>query len=297
MKPLRTHDRYDYVPLRGRPDYSWPGGRRLAVYFALNLEHFAFGEGLGAELSPGGPQPDVLNFAWRDYGNRVGAWYMLDAFDALDLPMAALVNSTMYDYAPDLVAACRARGDEIVGHGRTNAERQGHLEEAAERELIGEATARITEGEGRAPEGWLGPWISHSHRTPDLLAEAGYRYLLDWCMDDQPIWFRCRGAKRIMAVPYPQEVNDIPAIAARKMGAPQFADLIIDQFDEMLLLSRDRPLVMGVALHAYLVGQPHRLRHLKRALRHIAARREEIWLTTPGAIARHCASLPAGVVP
>ncbi|MEA2816661.1 MAG: allantoinase, partial [Rhodospirillaceae bacterium] len=79
MKPLRTHDRYDYVPLRGRPDYSWPGGRRLAVYFALNLEHFSFGEGLGAELSPGGPQPDVLNFAWRDYGNRVGAWYMLDA--------------------------------------------------------------------------------------------------------------------------------------------------------------------------------------------------------------------------
>ena len=236
---LRTHDRYDYVPLRGRPDYSWPGGRRLAVYFALNLEHFSFGEGLGAELSPGGPQPDVLNFAWRDYGNRVGAWYMLDAFDALDLPMAALVNSTMYDYAPALVAACRTRGDEIVGHGRTNAERQGHLDEAAERALIAEATARMTEGEGRSPEGWLGPWISHSHRTPDLLAEAGYRYLLDWCMDDQPIWFRCRDGKRIMAVPYPQEVNDIPAIAARKMGAPEFADLIIDQFDEMLELSKD----------------------------------------------------------
>ena len=297
MKPLRTHDRYDYVPLRGRPDYSWPVGRRLAVYFALNLEHFSFGEGLGAELSPGGPQPDVLNFAWRDYGNRVGAWYMLDAFDALDLPMAALVNSTMYDYAPDLVAACRARGDEIVGHGRTNAERQGHFEEDGERALISEATARITEGEGRPPEGWLGPWISHSHRTPDLLAEAGYRYLLDWCMDDQPIWFRCRGGKRIMAVPYPQEVNDIPAIVARKMGAPAFADMIIDQFDEMLLLSKDRPLVMGVALHAYLVGQPHRLKHLKRALRHIVARREEIWLTTPGAIARHCAALPAGIVP
>ena len=77
-------------------------GRRLAVYFALNLEHFSFGEGLGAELAPGGPQPDVLNYAWRDYGNRVGAWYLLDAFDALDLPMAALVNSAMYDYAPDL---------------------------------------------------------------------------------------------------------------------------------------------------------------------------------------------------
>jgi allantoinase len=294
---LKTHDRYDYVPLRGRADYTWPTGRRLAVYFALNLEHFSYGEGLGAELAPGGPQPDILNFAWRDYGNRVGAWYMLDAFDALSLPLAALVNSAMYDYAPGLVAACRARGDEIVGHGRTNAERQGHLDEAAERELIGHATTRLTEAEGRLPEGWLGPWISHSHLTPDLLAEAGYRYLLDWCMDDQPVWFRCRGGKRILAVPYPQEVNDIPQIVGRKVGGEAFADIIIDQFDEMLELSQERPLVMGVALHAYLVGQPHRLRHLKRALRHIAKHRERIWLTTPGAIARHCVGLPAGIVP
>lgn len=294
---LRTHDRYDYVPLRGRADYTWPAGRRLAVYFALNLEHFSYGEGLGAELAPGGPHPDILNYAWRDYGNRVGAWYMLDAFDALRLPMAALVNSSMYDYAPELIAACRARGDEIVGHGRTNAERQGVLAEPEERGLIAEATARLAGMEGRAPEGWLGPWISHSHVTPDLLAEAGYRYLLDWCMDDQPIWFRCRGGKRILAVPYPQEVNDIPQIAGRKIGGDAFADIIVDQFDEMLELSQDRPLVMGVALHAYLVGQPHRLRHLKRALRHIAKHRDRIWLTTPGAIARHCQSLPAGIVP
>ncbi|WP_295142490.1 polysaccharide deacetylase family protein [uncultured Reyranella sp.] len=294
---LRTHDRYDYVPLRGRADYTWPAGRRLAVYFALNLEHFSYGEGLGAELAPGGPHPDILNYAWRDYGNRVGAWYMLDAFDALRLPMAALVNSAMYDYAPELVAACRLRGDEIVGHGRTNAERQGVLEEADERTLIVEATARLAEAEGRPPEGWLGPWISHSHVTPDLLAEAGYRYLLDWCMDDQPIWLRCRGGKRILAVPYPQEVNDIPQIAGRKIGGDAFADIVIDQFDEMLELSQERPLVMGVALHAYLVGQPHRLRHLKRALRHIAKHRDRIWLTTPGAIAQHCLSLPAGIVP
>jgi peptidoglycan/xylan/chitin deacetylase (PgdA/CDA1 family) len=211
--------------------------------------------------------------------------------------MAALVNSSMYDYAPELVAACRARGDEIVGHGRTNAERQGVLGEADERALIAEATSRLAEAEGHPPEGWLGPWISHSPVTPDLLAEAGYRYLLDWCMDDQPVWFRCRGDRRILAVPYPQEVNDIPQIAGRKIGGDAFADIIVDQFDEMLELSQERPLVMGVALHAYLVGQPHRLRHLKRALRHIAKHRDRIWLTTPGAIAHHCLSLPAGIVP
>ena len=294
---LRTHNRYDYVPLRGRADYAWPNGRRLAVYFALNLEHFSYGEGLGAELAPGGPQPDILNFAWRDYGNRVGAWYLLDTFDALGLPLAALVNSAMYDYAPTLVAACRARGDEIVGHGRTNAERQGSLDEAAERFLIREATERLAKEEGRTPDGWLGPWISHSHCTPDLLAEAGYRYLLDWCMDDQPVWFKCREGGRILAVPYPQELNDIPAIVGRKENASDFADMIVDQFEEMMELSAARPLVMGVALHAYIVGQPHRLRHLKRALRHIAGHRDAIWLTTPGAIARHCIGLPAGTVP
>jgi peptidoglycan/xylan/chitin deacetylase (PgdA/CDA1 family) len=294
---LTSHGRYDYVPLRGRRDYAWPGGKRLAVYFALNLEHFSFGDGLGAELAPGGPQPDVLNFAWRDWGNRVGAWYLHDAFDALGLPMAALVNSAMYDYAPELVAAHRTRGDEIVGHGCTNAERQGVLDEAAERTLISEATARLAKEEGRAPAGWLGPWISESKVTPDLLAEAGYSYLLDWCMDDQPIWFRCRSGKRILAVPYPQELNDIPSIVGRKDGAEQFADMIVDQFDEMRELSQARPLVMGVALHAYLVGQPHRLRHLKRALRHIARHRDAIWLTTPGAIAAHAMGLPAGTVP
>src|SRR6185436_2635163 len=231
------------------------------------------------------------------YGNRAGAWYLHDAFDALTLPLAALVNSSLYDYAPALIAAHRKRGDEIVGHGRTNAERQGSLDEGAERILIGEATARLTKEEGRAPAGWLGPWISHSHVTPDLLAEAGYSYLLDWCMDDQPIWFRCRGGRRILAVPYPQELNDIPAIVARKENGADFADMIVDQFDEMLELADKRPLVMGVALHAYIVGQPHRLRHLRRALRHIARHRDAIWLTTPGAIARHCIGLPGGTVP
>jgi len=292
---LPTHGRYDYIPLPERPVYDWPRGRRLAFYIALNLEHFAFGEGLGAELAPGGPQPDVLNFAWRDYGNRIGAWRLAELFDALDLPAAVLVNSVCYDYCAPLVAAFRGRGDEIVGHGRTNSERQGVLEEADERALIADATARLTAEEGVAPQGWLGPWISQSRVTPDLLAESGYRYLLDWCADDQPIWFRTR-AGRILSVPYPQELNDIPAIAARRMGAEEFADMIVDNFDEMLEQSTGQPLVMGIALHGYLVGQPFRLRHLRRALAHIGERRDKIWLTRPGDIARHVAALPSASI-
>lgn len=293
---LPTHGRYDYVPITQRADYSWPGGARLAVYIGLNLEHFSFGEGLGAELAPGGPQPDVLNYAWRDYGNRVGAWRMLEMFDALDLPVSVLANSAMYDYAPDLMAAHRARADEVLGHGRTNAERQSVLVEADEAQLIAEATAVLTRAEGRAPQGWLSPWIAESRVTPDLLDEAGYGYTLNWCMDDQPVWMRTRRG-RILSIPYPQEVNDIPSIVARKDGAAQFADMIIDNFDEMLTQSEQQPLVMGIALHPYLVGQPYRLRHLRRALAHIAAHRDQIWLTRAGDIHAHCRDVIPDLIP
>jgi allantoinase len=290
------HGRYDYAPIRGRPRYSWPNGAGLAVYIAVNLEHFAFGEGLGAELGPGGPQPDVLNFAWRDYGNRVGAWRLIDLLDALDAPASALVNSDIYAQAPGLAEAFRARGDEIVGHGRTNSERQGVLDEAGEAALIAEATAILARAEGAPPKGWLGPWISQSRATPDLLAEAGYSYLLDWCMDDQPVFMRTRRGP-ILAVPYPQEINDVPMIVARKIEGAAFAQMIIDHFDEMLAQSAREPLVMGIALHPYIIGQPHRLRHLRRALTHVAKHRERIWLTTAGAIAAHVWALPAGTAP
>jgi len=286
---LPGHGRYAYSALPDRPVYDWPGGKRLAVYLALNLETFDFGDGLGAELAPGGPQPDVLNYAWRDWGNRVGAWRLRDLFDGLDLPASVLVNSQLYADCPGLIEAFRARGDEIVGHGRTNAERQGTLDEARERALIAEATAVLTREEGRAPAGWLGPWISQSTATPDLLAEAGYRYLLDWCHDDQPTWFSTRDGGHILSVPYPQELNDIPAIVARKDTGRDFADAIVDGFDEMLAQAVHAPLVMGIALHPYIVGQPHRLRPLRRALDHIARHRDAIWLTTAGAIAAHAA--------
>jgi peptidoglycan/xylan/chitin deacetylase (PgdA/CDA1 family) len=288
--PLPTHGRYDYSAIHTRADYTWPGGRRLAVYIALNLEHFAFGEGFGAELAPGGPHPDVLNYAWRDYGNRVGVWRLLELFDAVKMPVSVLVNSSIYDYCPEVMAAFRQRGDEVVAHGRTNSERQGTMSEADERGMIEETSATIARHERKRPAGWLGPWISQSRLTPDLLHEAGYRYLLDWCSDDQPIWFKTR-AGRILAVPYPQEINDIPAIAVRRASAAEFADMIIDQFEEMRLQSARQPLVCGIALHPYIVGQPFRLRHLRRALQHLAQPRDDVWLTHAGSIAEHAAPL------
>jgi peptidoglycan/xylan/chitin deacetylase (PgdA/CDA1 family) len=181
-----------------------------------------------------------------------------------------------------LVAACIERGHELIAHGHSNAERQGDWSEADEAALLRHCRERIAAESGVTPTGWLSPWISESFITPDLLAEAGYRYTLNWCHDDQPTRL-ATSAGPLWSVPYPQEVNDIPMIVARQMTGADFADMIVDHFDEMLEQSRQQPLVMGIALHPYLVGQPHRLRPLRRALTHLA-KTQGTWWTTPGRI-------------
>jgi peptidoglycan/xylan/chitin deacetylase (PgdA/CDA1 family) len=290
VHPLRFHGRYPYSAITRRPDYAWPKSRRLAVYIGLNLEHFAFGAGLGAGIGPKNPEPDVLNYSWRDYGNRVGVWRCLELFTQLGIRVGALVNTSLYDYCPEVVEAFVKRGDELIGHGHTNSERQGEMSESKEKSLLEYCRDRIRKESGLTVQGWLSPWISESFVTPDLLQETGYSYTLNWCHDDQPVEMKTRGG-RIWSVPYPQELNDVPAIVLRQMDAPDFADLIIDHFDEMLEQSRNQPLVMGMALHPYIVGQPHRLRHLRRALQHIV-KEKRVWFTTPGAICKWVGETP-----
>lgn len=291
--PLRRHGRYPQTPITARPHFSWPEGEGLAVYVALNLEQYAFGEGLVEDLVPGIPAPDVLNNSWREYGNRVGAWRLLELFKSHSLPVSLLINSALYEEHAPLLDAFRAYGADFASHGRSNSEHQADLAEADEARLIDEVTQTIIANEGRHPGGWLSPWIAETERTPDLLHEAGYGYVLDWCMDDQPVWLRTRRG-RILSVPYPQELNDSAAIIGRQMGAAEFADMVIDQFEEMREQARSEPLVMGIALHSMIAGQPHRIRHLRRALAHIAAQRQSCWLTTAGAIAEAAAQrLPA----
>ena len=291
--PVPGNGRFPYSAITQRPDFTWPGGKRLAVYIGFNLEHFAFGEGLGAGIGPTSPQPDVLNYSWREYGNRVGAWRCLELFDQLCLPTAALVNTALIEHCPALLQAFVARGDELVGHGHSNSFRQSDLSEDVERALLAGCREQIIALQGKAPTGWLSPWISESLTTPDLLAEAGYTYSLNWAHDDQPIRMQTRTGQTLWSVPYPQELNDIPMIMGRHLDGSAFADMIIDNLDEMLAQSQQQTLVMGIALHPYIVGQPYRLRHLRRALEQIATARDQdtIWMTTPGAVCAHVASL------
>ena len=293
---LPTHARYAYSNITKRPEYAWPGGKRLAVYVALNIEAFSFGSGKGAAIAPPEQAASHSIFSWRDYGNRVGIWRLFELFDELDIPIEAQMNTAIYEMAPDIPEKLRARGDEILGHGETNSDEQGHLRESEERALIERVTAAIALREGKPPVGWMSPWLSNSGVTPDLLQEAGYRYFMDWTMDDQPVWLKTR-AGRILAMPYPIEVNDNRGIVWYRHTSEEFADLIVDQFDEMLAQSRRQPLVCPISLHPFIIGRPYRIRHLRRALQHILQHRNEIWLTRPRDICAHVESLAPGVLP
>jgi allantoinase len=293
---LESHGRYDYSAIAKRPDYSFPDGRRLAVHFCLNLEHFSFGEGLGNDYGTNQPQPNVRSYAWRDYGNRVGAWRLLELAEAYDLPYGVLLNTALYDYCPELVAAFSARGDEIVGHGRTNSERQIDMSMAEERACLQEVSEAIERHEGKKPGGWLAPYVCQTQHTPELLKQAGYRYMMDWPLDDQPIWFRTADGP-LLSIPYAHDLNDSLEVVTRRTSSQVLCENLIDQFDEMLAESARRPLVMGVVLHSFILGQPHRLRRFRSVVDHILKHRDRIWITRPGDICGFIESLPEGIVP
>jgi len=293
---LKSHGRYDYSAITRRPDYSWPEGKRLAVHLCLNVEHFSFGEGLGNDYAIAQPAPNVRSYAWRDYGNRVGAWRLIEFADHYQIPFAVLLNSALYDYCPELITAFAARGDEMVGHGRTNAERQTEMALEEERRCIGEATAAIEKNWGRKPLGWLAPYIAQTHDSLDLLKEAGYRYMMDWSLDDQPVWFRTKHG-RILSVPYAHELNDSVEVVSRKTGSEELCNNMIAQFDELLAESARRPLVMPIVLHSFVLGQPYRVHHFRRVIEHILRHRDQIWLTRPGDICEYIEGLPEGIVP
>ena len=295
---LKTHGRYNYSSLPNRAQYEWPNGTKLAVYVAMNIEAFSYGEGKGAAIAPPEQAMSHSIYSWRDYGNRIGFWRLMDMFDDLQIPVQHQINTAIYDECPDIPERIRSRNDEFLGHGYTNSEEQGGLSEQKEKNLIAECTAKITKHEGKAPTGWMSPWLSNSETTMDLLQEAGYRYVMDWTMDDQPIWIKTRGGK-ILSMPYPVEANDNRGIVWYRYTSSEFTDMLIDNFDEMLeQTQRDgHPLVCPISLHPFVVGRPYRIRQLRRALEHILKYKDRIWLTRPGDICQHIENLPEGTVP
>ncbi|GAA4530186.1 polysaccharide deacetylase family protein [Chelativorans composti] len=268
----------------------------MAVYIALNIEAFEFGRNPGNDFTSQPSPPYHRGYAYRDYGNRVGVWRILRLCEEFRLPLAILANGMVYKEAPQVLEPFRKRGDEFVGHGRTNSERQIDMTPEYEMAMLEEVRDIMLKHEGVAPRGWLGPFISQSPQTPELLKKAGFEYMLDWWFDDQPQWFRTDEGP-ILAVPYPSmELNDLPAYVNRGASDTDFTRMAIDAFDEQLEESALYPQVYCLSLHTFLTGQPHRIRQLRKIFEHIAMHRDQIWLTTPGEIASHVMSLPPGMV-
>ena len=275
---------YRYTPLPGRPAGSWPNGAQLAVVVCVGVESYRFGDGLTENVLPDVPAPDLVNTAWRDYGNRVGAFRIFDMLAALGIPPTVLLNTDVYDEAPAVLEAARRAGAEIVGHGRSNSDSLSALSPDAERAYLRDVAERIRAHEGTAPGGWSSPWLSHTPNTLNLLADNGYRYLLDLRLDDQPVWLTTESGP-LLAIPYNAEINDSSTMIGRQASAREFEAMIVDEFAELSAAAAEVPLVMNIVLHSFITGVPFRLRAVRRALERIAGA-DGVWFTTPREIHR-----------
>ncbi|MGB3770749.1 MAG: polysaccharide deacetylase family protein [Rhodococcus sp. (in: high G+C Gram-positive bacteria)] len=288
---LASHGRFPYSPITDRPHFEWPGGASLAVYVAVNCEHFSYDDGAtGLGWTPGMDEPNTYNWGWREYGNRVGGFNLAEVLRDNAVRPTLLVNTEVYEHAPDVLAAYRALGADVVAHGRTNSVQPNQQDEDDERSSIDAVYRAIETNEGTPPRGWMSPGANPSRVTEDLLAERGFEYTLDWPIDDQPVWLDTRGGP-LLSVPYPHEINDLPVFVHHHYTAGDFESMIVDSFDELKQQSRRGPRVLSISTHTFLTGQPYRLRRFRYALEHMAANADGVWFTTAGDIAQHYRSV------
>jgi allantoinase len=277
-------DRYVYAPIDRRPTLSWPDGAHVAFWIVTNHEVY--------ELDPPrwGPRrqwprvhPDVLAYSHRDYGNRVGCWRLLETLDRWGLRGSLSLNVAALDHYPGFTAACVERGWEVLSHGVYNTRYLFDLTEQEERAVISDCSNTIARHTGTRPVGWMGPSLTMTERTLDLLPDYGFRYSLDMFHDDQPFPVKVKRGT-LITIPYTLEVNDIIAYASLRQTPEQYGRMIKDQFDVLYAEGAHSGRVMCVALHPYLVAQPHRLPYLEDALRYITGH-DRVWCTTGAEIA------------
>ena len=269
------------MPLPARPSWRWPNGARLAVWVVINVEHWEWESLAGVTMSsPAVEPPDVPNYAWREYGSRVGVWRTIDVLDRLTIPASITLNASVCDEYPAILRAFLEREWEIMGHGWTNSQGLSGLSEEQERALIARTLERITRDTGhlRKPRGWLGPGLAETSRTLDILAEHDIDYVADWVNDEQPYLLQT-ATKPLVSVPYSIDVNDIGAFTRRGFSGADYADMLRDQFDVLYQESERTAKVMCIPIHPFITGVPFRSKHLEAALAYMR-RQEHAWFTT-----------------
>ncbi len=281
------HDRYGWSALIDRPPVRWPGNARVALLVIPVLQWFPL-DAAATPLQPAGaldaPYPDYRAYSHRDYGNRVGIFRVMAVLDRLGLPATVAVNAAVAARYPGLIAEIGRRRWEIAAHGlHMGRLHHGGLDREEEATIVDEALALLRRVSGQPVRGWLSPGGTESPHTLDLLAARDVRYVLDWVNDELPYLLRTETG-RLHALPYAHDISDAALIWERHHSATEFAEAVIDHFTTI-----DREgeqaggRMLALLLHPWIIGQPHRIAALERALGEIR-RRPGIWPATASEI-------------
>ncbi|SFC62625.1 polysaccharide deacetylase family protein [Tropicimonas isoalkanivorans] len=278
---------YDFAPYADRPRIEWPNGAQIAFWVAPNIEFYE----LAPPPSPTRevwyrPEPDILNYSMRDYGNRVGFDRMADVMARYGVRGSVSLNVAVCDHFPEIIERCCELEWELFSHGVYNTRYLYNMTEDQQREIIRHARETIKRASGQELDGWLSPAISNGETTQDLLAEEGIKYTLDLFHDDQPMPVKTRSSNRLVSVPYMMECNDVPVLNFKNISPRNYIEIIKMNFDRLYAEGEKSGTVMCVPLHPYLIGQPHRLSILDEALDYVTSH-DKVWLATGREIAAH----------
>jgi allantoinase len=264
--------RAPYSAIVDRPVLKLPDNGRMLVWLIVNVEHWSIERAMPRTvLSPPMGQPllpDLPNWAWHEYGMRVGFWRLYDALNQRGIVPTMATNGIVCDSYPRIVEAALQKNWEIMGHGFV----QGPMHKLEnQQEAIASTIDTIRRFSGKAPVGWESPGLTENDHTLDCLSAAGIEYVADWVLDDQPVWLKAN-PKPVLSVPYTVEINDIPMMLLQHNRAEELLLRGIDQFDRLWQESADIPRVMAISVHPYVTGVPHRIGYFEKLLDHILAR-------------------------
>jgi len=262
-------ERTPYSAIVDRPKISLPGGARIVVWTIVNLEVWDIGRPMARQVLPAPTGqvllPDVPNWAWHEYGMRVGVWRFFRLFESLGIRPTLSINARVCEDYTRVAAQARDAGWEFMGHAWDQIPIHKIEDQAG---MIRRSLDTIESFTGARPKGWLGPGLTQTEETPDLLAAAGIRYIGDWVYDDEPTEIATTHGK-LVTLPYTVELNDIPTMMVQHHESPYWLQRCRDSFDRLYQEGADRPKFMAIAIHPYISGQPHRIRYLEQVYEYI----------------------------
>ena len=262
-------DRVPYSAIIDRPPLALPGGARMIIWTIVNVEEWDIERPMPRSvLSPpmGQPlMPDLPNWAWHEYGMRVGFWRLLGCLKRFDIPVTLAINGSVCATYPRVASAALEAGWEFMGHG-FNQRPMHQIED--ELDVINQTIEAIRSFTGRVPRGWESPGLTETFDTIDHLAAAGIEYVADWVLDDQPVDIATKDGS-VLSIPYTVETNDITMIALQQHESREIFERTKAQFDQLYHESAEITRIMAISLHPYITGAPHRIGQLETFLSYL----------------------------